>query len=751
MRNSVVLCLAYLVGLLLSGIAGSWLGVPRGAIAILVLSLAAVALLPRWWRTGPRVQVWACAGLIALLGFGYFHWRIPTPQTADISHWVTTDHPQQAVQVWGRIADEPRMTRSQSVRFWLQVLEAQRNDQPSLEQTGKLYVTVPLLQGTGLTLGQEVAIAGNLYQPQSAQIRGGFDFQAYLARQGSFAGLRGSTVEVLLQRRYPISALQFGFTYGQQTLQTVRQRMIRAQVERLGRGGLLVSSMVLGRRAVDLPYDLYEQFAQAGMAHTLAASGFHVSLLLGLVLTLSQGFAPRRQLAIAATILTLYVGLTGFHASVLRASFMGLAALLGMVHQRQVNSLRSLLTAATLLLLINPMWIWDLGFQLSFLATLGLVVTVKPMTKRLDWLPPNPANAIAIPISALIWTIPVQLYSFGVMPLYSIAANILLTPLVWAASLGGMITGAIALVSPAVGGYIVGLLSWPIEALIHSVAAFNRLPGHNYAIGQVAVWQVVGIYSLFILVWAIAPWRKSWWLAGLVAIALVIAPATYARTTQFQITLLPSREPVVVWQYRGQTGLINSGSDSDVQYSLLPFLRQQGVNHLDWAIALQPPSPQSGWYRLLQAMPVRSFSQATDADLPSLITPLLSQQQITAQTLSSITQLGVADLHIQANGAIATLTLEGHTWLLLNASDDLQLSAVSLPSQVDVLAWSGTLSSPELLEQIQPQVAIAPGNALEPPVADWFEQGDRSYVLSGRDGAIQWTPTGLQAGRSPQE
>ena len=139
MRNSVVLCLAYLVGLLLSGIAGSWLGVPRGAIAILVLSLAAVALLPRWWRMGPRVQVWACAGLIALLGFGYFHWRIPTPQTADISHWVTTDHPQQAVQVWGRIADEPRMTRSQSVRFWLQVLEAQRNDQPSLEQTGKLY------------------------------------------------------------------------------------------------------------------------------------------------------------------------------------------------------------------------------------------------------------------------------------------------------------------------------------------------------------------------------------------------------------------------------------------------------------------------------------------------------------------------------------------------------------------------------------------------------------------------------------
>jgi competence protein ComEC len=751
MRISVILSLAVGVGLVLSGLIGTEVPLAGVAIAILGGGLGLVLGMPRLWRTGPRAKTWAIATLVTLVAVGYGQVRTPQPDAMDISQWVTTQS-SQPVQVWGRIMDEPRLTRSQSVRFWLQTMEAARDqDQPEARR-GKLYVTVPLLEGTALHLGQEVAIAGTLYRPQPAQIPGGFDFRAYLARQGSFAGLRGSTVDPLAARRYPISALELGLTGLRQRLQTVRQRIIQAHVEGLGRGGLLVSSMVLGRRAVDLPYDLYDQFAQAGMAHTLAASGFHVSLLLGLVLTVSYGFTPRRQLAIATAVLLVYLGLTGLHPSVLRASVMGLAALLGLAAQRPVNSLRSLLTAATLLLIINPLWIWDLGFQFSFLATLGLVVTAGAITKRLDWMPPNPASAIAIPLAALIWTIPIQLYSFGIMPVYSIGVNIVLTPLVWITSMGGMVTGAIALIHPKLGAVVTPLLHWGVEGLIHSVAWVTQQPGARYAIGSVALWQVLALYTILGLVWMRPGWQRRWWAAALGALALVLIPATYAQATQLHITRLPGPAMVVVWHYRGQVGIINSGSDRDLSYTILPFLTQQGINRLDWAIALDPLSDESGWLRLLQTLPTGTLLYQTPPENAPLITHLIQSRSINAQPLASSNALGSAHFDRQAEGAIARLCLDAHCWLMLNQPDTLMgnqaLQAMAAP---EVLTWTGALTQPSLLAQIQPRQIVAPGFDLDPALAPWISEGDHPYALVGRDGAVQWTPAGLQAARATQD
>ncbi|NJN29866.1 MAG: ComEC/Rec2 family competence protein [Synechococcales cyanobacterium RM1_1_8] len=122
--------------------------------------------------------------------------------------------------------------------------------------------------------------------------------------------------------------------------------------------------------------------------------------------------------------------LTGVQPSVLRAVLMGLGALTALVMRRKTKPLGALILTAVLLLLFNPLWIWDLGFQLSFLATLGLLVTVPPLMGRLDWLPTLFAGAIAIPLAATLWTLPLQLYHFGVAAPYGILVNLLVTPLV---------------------------------------------------------------------------------------------------------------------------------------------------------------------------------------------------------------------------------------------------------------------------------------------------------------------------------
>ncbi len=107
-----------------------------------------------------------------------------------------------------------------------------------------------------------------------------------------------------------------------------------------------------------------------GLSHVLAASGFHVALLLGIIFWITRSLSPKKKLIIGIIILILYVGLTGIQPSILRASLMGTAILISQVLERKTNALGTLLLSAFLLLLFNPLWIWDLGFQLSFLATL---------------------------------------------------------------------------------------------------------------------------------------------------------------------------------------------------------------------------------------------------------------------------------------------------------------------------------------------------------------------------------------------
>ena len=373
--NGVILCLAYIVGLLASGVILNG-DAELTVRPILFYSLGGLGLgsilswrMPRVWRTGPKANLWLAASLVAVTAALYCSCRMPSPTADDISRFVPNagvPDPTRIVQGW--VEDTPQLTRDQRGRFWLKVgslrtqIDANTGTSERRSVTGKLYVTAPLLQTTGLYRGQLVEVTGRLYQPQSAQNPNGFDFKAYLNQKGAFAGLTAAAVN--------LPANQSPSHWG---LWRLRRRIVQTQVRWLGSpAGPLVSAMTLGRRAVDLPYDIQDGFIRAGLAHTLAASGFHVSLVLGLVLILTRSLEPQFRFGIGFAALILYVSLTGGSVSVLRAAIMGFGALIGLVAERKIKPLGCLLVAATLLLLWNPQWIWNIGFQLSVTATLGV-------------------------------------------------------------------------------------------------------------------------------------------------------------------------------------------------------------------------------------------------------------------------------------------------------------------------------------------------------------------------------------------
>ncbi|MEH2006999.1 ComEC/Rec2 family competence protein [Nostoc sp.] len=764
--SGVIICLGYIFGLLFTA-------VPWGGVWILVLGIVGAILfrrrstsrqvaqkpenggsknkaVPNIWQTTLHPRIWLAAGLVGLLATLYFQWRVPQPGAKDISQFVppgNSTNQEQLVIVRGEVASNPRLTRSQRGQFWLEAtqLDEVKNEKGSAGLpkgvTGKLYVTVPILQATGLYPSQQIAVTGILYKPKVASNPGGFDFQKFLRQEGTFAGLIGRQIIVLDQER------KWGWW-------KIRERIVRSQVRWLGiPEGPLVSAMVLGSKAVDLPYDIRDLFVQAGLAHALAASGFQTSLILSVILQLTRRAKKGTQFTIGFLALIIFLSLTGFQPAVLRAVIMGFAALVGLLLKRKVKQFGSLLLAATLLLVFNPLWIWDLGFQLSFLATLGLVVTVPALVNRLEWLPPAIAALIAVPLAATIWTLPVQLFVFGVVPSYSLLLNVASTPLISIISIGGIISAIAALIWTQAGSFLAGVLHYPTDWLIKLVEFFSKLPGNSVAVGSISTWQLLVIYVLIILVWLVPWWQKRWWFANVIAIGLVFIPLWYSTNTLFRITVLESgTEPIVIVQDRGTVTVINSGDEDTGRFTILPFLQQQGVNQINWAIATDFQGNESNaWLELLQRLPIKNFYEYSPKPENSIATQAIQQE---LQNHQGIYQALVVGQAVKTSSVVAQLINDQLPILQLQILDQNWLLVGNIKSKdVQKLVKSGSLPHPQVLWcppqslkdlviALQPQVAIASSANFDPKALSELNKSQTKLFFTGRDGAIQWTPNG---------
>ncbi|MGF1588472.1 MAG: ComEC/Rec2 family competence protein [Pleurocapsa sp.] len=724
----IILCLAYIIGLISTNLLTfPTSGFDPRKLCILAAGLIGLALICAIaLRKSFKIYIWIGAAIVAILAVLYFQLRIPQPNSNDLSYQIAAGD-SKLVTVTGKVLTEPRLNDSQRLKLWLKATAI--NDQEKV--SGKLYLTLPLLQGTGIYPGQQLKVKGLLYLPQAANNPGGFDFQQYLASQGIFAGMQG--IEAIFERQpEPI----WGWW-------KLRRRIVRSQLRGLGSPvGQLVSSMVLGRKAVDLPNELRDRFIEVGLAHVLAASGFHVSLLLGIILRLSEHLAAKPRLALGIGTLAIYLGLTGIQASVLRACLMGVAVLFALTMDRKVKPLGSLLLAATIILLFNPLLITDLGFQLSFLATFGLIVTLPGLQTKLDWLPPTITTLVAVPLSASLWVLPLLCYEFNTLATYSVVVNIVCTPLITVISLGGMMSAIAALIIPALGSAIAWLLLYPTLLLIAITKFFPNLPASAWAIGQIPLGALLIIYGLLILVWLNQWWRKRWWLVFLLTASLIFLPIIYD-SNQLQVTVLAARQSqIVVIEDRGQVILINSGKGNETKYTVLPFLAQQGINHIDYAIALDDSSNTAKeWIEIYKRAKIKYFVDVSD------IIPALSLKMATLRAEQGIIS-NSSSLSIERQLALINLQIADHTWLIIGkASGDQDRSKQeikqyikqhNLQLQHPVLIWSGNIA-PVWLESLQPQMAIASANQINLDIGQQLRQKQIELHNTAQEGVIRWT------------
>lgn len=744
--RGMILCGVYIVGLVASWFFDFPLGDPSwvqwlqagGSVGLAVV--VARSLIQKQ-RFGLTWKFWVGVALVGLLALGYFQWRSPRPPAQDISGLLVGENGGERFQpmaIQGKILTEPRLNSSQKVRFYLRVQGQKSLDRETLQRStspveilgdhphlppdwqpmaGKTYVTVPLLQGTGLFSGETIRLVGSLYAPSAAVNPGGFDFKSYLARDRAYSGFSGKRVTARQSPR------KFSLAQG-------RQRVIRSIVKPLGSPlGELVSSMVLGRRAVDLPAPVQLLFQQGGLPHVLAASGFHVSLLLGVVLWIMGDRSEKAKLWVGTGSLIFYLGLTGLQPSLLRASLMGFGGLVGLALERKTQPLNGLLLAATLILLFNPLWIWDLGFQLSFLATLGLLLTLPALQRFFDFLPPTLASLGAIPLAATLWTLPLIIYQFNVISTYGLVINVLATPLVLVVSLGGMVSGFLGLLWPPLGSAIAWCLWLPTQGLFSLVETLTALPGSYWAVGKIHLGQMALMYGGIVAMhWVPRLKRRSPWVILFLAVVLIL-PGGITRWQLHQVTVLANAgQTVVVIQQQGKITLINSGDRNGVKYGVVPFLRQLGVNRIHRAIALElDPDTLPPWQDLQAQIPIDTFWYGQKPDGP------LTRDDLPAKKLKPLAAITQAHESFTVGDRSVKITIRDHSWLIKDNFPKDQ--SVIHPS--DILVTGSRQIPPPSLEI--PPTVILTASYVSPEVREHWERSAQTLYDVESDNAIQWT------------
>lgn len=361
-----------------------------------------------------NVRIKVTVGLLLCFTFGVLRFVVAIP--TDAPDQIQTYASKQVV-VEGVIREDPdrRLSAAQYV------IKVSHFVNQSEVLHGRLLVKTPLYPE--YAYGDRLRISCRIMRPEPT--KDGFRYDKYLANQGIFATCNQQKIE-------RISVGNGSWMYNQ----ILRFKyFIANRIDQLWSEpeSSFMAGILYGSRA-GLPPDITDAFNKTGVTHIIAVSGSNISIIAVSVMTLCLTFGLHRRYAwwLVSGLIIMFVIFTGASASVVRAGIMGIIALVAKQVGRPVRISIVLMITAVGMTLANPyVLMWDAGFQLSFLATLGLIY-INPILARLVPLHRCPKvieilgeNGLTT-ISAILATLPLMLYQFGRLSLVAPIVNVLI-------------------------------------------------------------------------------------------------------------------------------------------------------------------------------------------------------------------------------------------------------------------------------------------------------------------------------------
>jgi competence protein ComEC len=498
------LAISWIAGLV---IAHHWLaplGLGPASIALLSLIPAAAFLL---WRKDRAMRLTSACALALFLGALRYELSIPDlDDAALVAHyndrgWVT---------ITGVVAAHPDIRDT-----WTNLeLSSEEIELEGLKQPVKGIVLVRAPRFPEVRYGERLRVSGLLETPPEFE---DFSYRDYLARKDVYSLLRRPSIEQIASSQgNPFWTAIFA----------VRDRA-REVVARLvpDPAASLLQGILLGTKT-GIPPDLYDDFNATGTSHVLVISGANITIVAALFARIFGRILGKRR-AYWFTILgiTAYVLLVGADPAVARAGLMGGLFVTAMYLGRRATAYVSLLASAVILTALTPLALWDVGFQLSFAATLSLILFAPPLERLLERglvtiVPPERAKLVVgilndvliVTLAAQILTTPVVAYHFGRLSLVSPITNLLILPAQMPIMIGGgaaALIGLVPLLEP-----VAQVLFWvPWLFLAYTVAVVRWTASWPFAsleVGPVDL-EWIALYGVLLLgaVWLLGQRRRG--------------------------------------------------------------------------------------------------------------------------------------------------------------------------------------------------------------------------------------------------
>ena len=454
-----------------------------------------------WHRASRAGREWTAlgAGLLVVFALGSARHAIyarPLPST----HVGRIAMPVKNVLLEGLVVETPVVSADRETTTLL--IQATKISTPGRSPlrpaTGLIRATLHWTD-TNTAYGDIVRVPGSLISPQLPTNPGQSDFRAAMARRG---------IHSLLSAWKPEDFRLMGRDKGNR----VKKSLLAMRAWATSRLDLLVgppesgllASIVFGLKSGDFSPEVLDSFRATGLMHILVASGLNVGLLAVLCLGVLGilGLSRAQAAPITIPILVFYLFLCGAEPPLLRSTLMFSLMVAGQMMGRPGNAVNALGASGLILLAIDPAGPGDRSFQLSFLATLGVILMTGWLVRHRGALPKWVAEAAACTIAAQLFLLPLLASLFGQLPLFGALANLFVTPVMGIFLSGGILLLGIGWI-PVVGAALGTAIKWCLLIVLAVVKGFAGIPLASVVVPPFSLlgWTAYTVWLGGVLLW----------------------------------------------------------------------------------------------------------------------------------------------------------------------------------------------------------------------------------------------------------
>lgn len=355
-----------------------------------------------------------------------------------------------------------------------------------------LYLNIKIKENYNLEYGDKIFVEGKYEKPNVQRNYKGFDYCRYLKQEKIYGKITPSKIHILYKNSY--NKIQ---TYSNNCFLSIKQKI---EENYSGRFKELLLGITLGDKQ-DISEELKKDFENSNISHILAISGMHINfIVLMLMFILKHIIGKRKSSIVISIILIIYMFISGLSPSIVRATIMGIVLLFSSVVHRKNDIWSSISFSLLVILIYNPFLIENVGLQLSYIGTIGIICLNKTLNSLTIKIPKYLRELIVIMLSAQIAILPIMIINFNTIGISffitNILASIIICPIV--------ILGFIQVLMFFINDFLALIVQKILEPLFHILILISKLgtklPLNKIYVGTPNILLIILYYLIIIVI-----------------------------------------------------------------------------------------------------------------------------------------------------------------------------------------------------------------------------------------------------------